>query len=123
MTLGVCAFGQSCFALFRILNRRTARLERFALLVSVRIRARTAGGIPASRTAHNRTPGRFLLRRILHSSTASLAPRRKTVPTVSPGCGVPIITKWTLGTVPGVRLEKPCERCVHRVLYRAEGGT
>ena len=26
------------------------------MLVSVGIRARTAGGIPASRTAHNRTP-------------------------------------------------------------------
>ena len=31
------------------------------LFLSVRIRARTAGGIPASRTAHDRTPGRFCL--------------------------------------------------------------
>ena len=36
-------------------------LGAHSLLVSVRIRARTAGGIPASRTAHDRTPGRFCL--------------------------------------------------------------
>ena len=44
------------------------------LFLSVRIRARTAGGIPASRTAHNRTPGRFLFHRIAHWATVSLAP-------------------------------------------------
>ena len=47
-------------------------LERFALLVSVRKRTRTAGGIPASRTARDRTPGHFLLRRIAHRATVSL---------------------------------------------------
>ena len=40
-------------------GRQRFALERFALLVSVRIRARTAGGIPASRTAHDRTPPHF----------------------------------------------------------------
>ena len=49
-------------------------LGAVALLVSARIRARTAGGIPASRTAHERTPGHFLLRRIAHWATVSLAP-------------------------------------------------
>ena len=49
-------------------------LERFALLVSVRKRTRTAGGIPASRTARDRTPGCFLLRRMPHCGTASLTP-------------------------------------------------
>ena len=36
-------------------------LERFALLVSVRKRTRTADGIPVPRTARVRTPGRFYL--------------------------------------------------------------
>ena len=45
------------------------------MLVSVRKRTRTAGGIPASRTARDRTPGRFLLRRIAHWATASFAPQ------------------------------------------------
>ena len=45
------------------------------MLVSVRKRTRTAGGIPASRTARDRTPGGFLLRRIAHWATASFAPQ------------------------------------------------
>ncbi len=55
-------------------GRQRFALERFALLVSVWIRARTAGVIPASRTAHERTPGRFCLWQMPHCGTASLAP-------------------------------------------------
>ena len=56
-------------------GRQRFALERFALLVSARIRARTAGGIPASRTAHDRTPGRFCLTanvRIFNSRNSTL---------------------------------------------------
>ena len=45
--------------LLRILNGRSSPLERALLSLSARIRARTAGGIPAPRTAHNRTPLHF----------------------------------------------------------------
>ena len=50
-------------------------LERFALLVSIRKRTRTADGIPVPRTARVRTPGRFLLYRIAHWATASFTPQ------------------------------------------------
>ena len=53
---------------FRNLKGRAKPLERAMLFLSVRIRARTAGGIPASRTAHDRTPGRFCLRQMSASS-------------------------------------------------------
>ena len=57
-------------------SSQTPSRGRFGLLlVSARNRARTAGGIPASRTAHGRThSGRFLLRRIAHWATASFVP-------------------------------------------------
>ena len=51
-------------------------LERFALLVSVRKRTRTAGGIPASRTARDRTPPCFRLWRMTHRVTTRIVPLR-----------------------------------------------
>ena len=48
----------------------SARIARF-----IRIRARTAGGIPASHTAHGRTTYRFCLRQMPHRGTASLTLR------------------------------------------------
>ena len=56
----------------RNLNRRTARLEHFALLVSVRKRTRTADGIPVPRTARVRTPPHFRLWRMTHRVTTRI---------------------------------------------------
>ena len=50
-------------------------LERFALLVSVRKRTRTADGIPVPRTARVRTPPRFRLWRMTHWVTTRIIPR------------------------------------------------
>ena len=49
-------------------------LERFALLVSVRKRTRTADGIPVPRAARVRTPPRFRLWRMTHRVTTRIVP-------------------------------------------------
>ena len=61
-----------------------------SMLVSVRIRARTAGGIPASRTAHDRTPGRFCLRQMSASSIVATP-----LPGLIPATSIVATVPWT----------------------------
>ena len=74
--MGTVLVARFCELLFRNLSQRSVLCFRCSpLLASARNRARTAGGIPASRTAHGRTHSpRFRLWRMTHWVTASFTP-------------------------------------------------